>query len=53
MMPSWFCQSYLFWASHRDEAYSSDVIHSHTTKPILKTMQEKKKKSYVSKGWGQ
>ncbi len=28
MLPSWFCWSYLFWASHRDETDSSDVIHS-------------------------
>jgi len=26
---------------------------AHITKPILETTQEKKKKSYIFKGWGQ
>ncbi len=26
---------------------------AHMTKPILKAMQEKKKKSYIPKDWGQ
>jgi hypothetical protein len=53
MMPSWFRQSYLFWALQRDEAHCSDVTHSsytrlykcHTQSVQLNKHSKRRKKS--------
>ena len=53
MMSSWFVKATCS-EHHAEMRHTAQMLYTaHTTRPILEATQEKKKKSYVSKGQGQ